>query len=269
MNKTHLSHLLRTFGLLKFADYAQFLVHKRRNREKNRIFVEQNPNIALPPDYLLYESFGLDYAQYYDASRETAKRLIASWEKYLDLENASILDWGCGPARIVRHLPELLAEKNVTLYGTDYNAASIRWCNEHIPNVAFNRNQLVPPLPYPERTFEVIYGISIFTHLSETLHSLWFEELWRIAKPKGIMYLSTHGEATKIRLTESEKRHFDGGQLVIRGQTTNGHRTFTAYHPPSYVEHLFSLLPTTILEHREGQILNGKPQQDIWIVQKM
>gem|GEM_PF-6179366 len=50
----------------------------------------------LPPDYFLYETFGLSYTSYYEGGEETARWLIQYFKRYVSLENEKILDWGCG-----------------------------------------------------------------------------------------------------------------------------------------------------------------------------
>nr|WP_321485654.1 hypothetical protein [uncultured Draconibacterium sp.] len=42
-----------------------------------------------------------------------------------------------------------------------------------------------------------IHAISIFMHLSETMHYAWINELYRILKKDGILIFTTHGELCK------------------------------------------------------------------------
>ena len=193
MNKTLVSNFLRSIGLLYPLDKARFQLEKRNNKRANLEFRKKHPNVKLPPDYLMYESFQMNYDKYYTESIEAANWLISHFKRHVNLENAAILDWGCGPGRIIRHLPDILGN-NCSYFGTDYNAESIAWCSKNIQNVAFNHNQLNASLPYPDNSFDVIYGISIFTHLSENLHYDWTEELFRVLKPSGILFLTTQGD---------------------------------------------------------------------------
>lgn len=215
----------------------------------------------------MYESFQLSYRKYYDDSRETAKWLKSYFEKYITLEKARILDWGCGPGRIIRHLPEIIGN-DCAYYGTDYNEKSIRWCKEHLKNISFNLNTLEAKLPYQENFFDAIFGISIFTHLSEEMHYRWFDELYRILKPGGILFFTTQGNNHKVKLDKSELALFDAGKLVVRGKVKEGHRTFSAFQPPAFMHHLFDQME--VLEHVELEPGNGKiVPQDIWIVRKI
>lgn len=261
--KIKVSRLLRKLGVLLISDKLRFMhLHLKKLRER-RHFIAQNPDISIPPAYLIYESFDLNYDSYYFASRKTASWLLDHFRKYIDLSNINILDWGCGPARIVRHLPDLL-DPSCGIYATDYNPGSIEWNRKHIKGVNFNLNAISPPLPYVNDSFNVIYGISIFTHLPEELHFSWFHELIRISKNNGILFLTLHGKSFKIKLTDDENKKFDSGALIIRGNTKAGHRTFTSFHPPDFVHRLVE--GHQVVEHIEGEVINNKPQQDIWII---
>jgi len=261
--RTIISNLLRQLGILLYTDKIRFYIHFIKKLKESRKFTRENPTIALPPAYLIYESFNFDYTKYYFDSKETASWLLDYFKKYHELKNINILDWGCGPARIVRHLPELL-DKSCSIYGTDYNPTSIAWDRKAIKGVNFNLNLTYPPLPYVNDSFDIIYGISIFTHLPEDLHYKWFDELIRISKSGAVIFLTLHGKAFISKLTPPEQTIFNAGQLTIKGNTRVGHRTFAAFHPLPFVNKLFG--PHQVLEHIEGEITNGKPQQDIWIV---
>lgn len=237
MNKGSISNILRSFGLLHPLDNLRYKNEQRKNSSANSKFKAEHPNIPLPPDYLMYESFKLNYSKYYQGGKETAKWLIELLEKNTTLENKKILDWGCGPARIVRHLPQLLPVSNI--YATDYNAESINWCKENIKDVDFNHNRLEALLPYDDNYFDVIYGISILTHLSEKMHTNWITELRRNLKPDGLLLLTTQGNNFKSKLSTAENIKFDKGELIVRGNVKEGHRTYSAFHPDTYLELLF------------------------------
>jgi SAM-dependent methyltransferase len=174
--------------------------------------------------------------------------------------NWVVLDWGCGPGRVIRHW----TEDNFTCFGSDVNDKSLAWCKYNFPSIRFLHQQVLPPLDIAEETFDLIYGISILTHLSLSAHFLWIEELKRILKPGGLLVLTTQGNAFKDKLTQSEKKDFDDGHLIVRGSVKEGHRTFSSFHPMPFMEKLFDSF--VILKHisveNEGNV------QDVWIVRK-
>ena len=230
-------------------------------------FLEKHPEIKLPPDYLLYESFQLNYKKYYSDSVETAQWLAGLLKKHIQLKDIKILDWGCGPGRVIRHLHKFTGDGCV-FYGTDYNSKSIVWCSQNLPGIQFNKNRMDASLPYPDNFFNVIYGISIFTHLSRQMHFDWYHELSRVLKPGGIMLITTQGNNFKAKLTSQEIILFNNGELVVRGKVKEGHRTWSAFHPKKFMENL--LVNASILEHIEYN-----PQgyawlpQDVWIIKKL
>lgn len=266
MKRGKISKLLRTFGLLYFVDYLRFFIEKYKNRKENKDFKTKHPDVKLPPDYLIYESFQINYKKYFSDSMETAKWLTNHFKKHIELKNVKILDWGCGPGRIIRHLPKILG-KDCEYFGTDYNAKSITWCRENLKGISFNQNTLQATLPYSNDFFDVIYGISIFTHLSKQLHFDWFNELARVLKPNGIMFLTMQGDNFKVKLTDKELIEFEKDMLVVRGKVKEGHRTFSAFHPKGFVLELFRDME--ISEHIQIPNEKGRiPQQDIWIIRK-
>lgn len=261
--KTILSNTLRKFGILSHADKIRYYLHLLINFKEIRSFKRENLQVKLPPSYLMYESFNLNYFKYYYGGRESAIWLIEHLKKHKELKNINILDWGCGPARIIRHLPELL-DSSCSIYGCDYNPKSIRWNQNNITRINFILNSINPPLPYVDNSFDVIYGISIFTHLTEELHYKWFEELVRVSRSNSIIFLTLAGEVFKYKLTQEESAIFDSGQILTKGNTKIGHRTYTTYHPEPFAKKLFS--KHQVLEHKKGEMYNGMPQQDVWII---
>ena len=265
MNKTQLSVLFRKLRLMHLADRANFYYQKIRNHASNDMFKLNNPGVVLPPDYMIYESFQMNYENYYNDSKSTAEWLIGFFEKYIELRDIKILEWGCGPARIIRHLPSLL-DRSCEIFGSDYNDQTIEWCKKNISNVNFSKNNLQPPLDYENNYFDIIYATSVFTHLSEEMHFAWFEELKKICKKDGIIFLTTHGDNCKPKLTDEELKIFEAGKLVVRGNVKEGHRTFAAYQPPQFMRKLFS--EVEILEHVTREPEGNYIPQDIWIVRK-
>jgi SAM-dependent methyltransferase len=245
---------------MQVSDRIRYFFHKIRMRKKNELFLLKNDGIKLPPDYLMYESFLLDYQRYYENGRKTAEWLINLVRKHQNLDNTAILDWGCGPARVLRHLPELAPEAK-SFNGTDYNAKTISWCAENLREINFSNNSLMPPLSYQNDSFDLIYGISIFTHLSEEAHVHWLEELIRVLRKGGILFLTLHGEGFYNKLSEQEKQVFKSGKLVVRGQVKEGHRTFAAFQASEYVKKWTGELQ--LLEH-----LPGNNEQDVWVFKK-
>lgn len=262
--KAVISKFLRQLNLLHTADKVRFFLAKSKNTTRNKDFQSKHKDFIFPPEYLMYESFQLNYESYYSSGKAAANFLFDTFRKYNEEENPKILDWGCGPARIVRHISEKSQKGNV--FATDYNAETIAWNKQNIQGVEFNLNPLEAVLPYDDSFFDFIYGISIFTHLSEKLHFEWKNELTRVLKSDGVLLLSLQGDLFKTILIESEIQTYNSGNIVVRGNVKEGHRTYSAFHPEKFVRELFS--DFTVMEHIPSYENNGKPEQDIWVLKK-
>lgn len=262
--KQNIVAIARGVGLMKVIDRLLFHYSRIKNRSVNRAFFEANPSISLPPDYMMYESFQVNYPRYYFDSMKSAEGIIELARPFVNFDKASVLDWGCGPGRIVRHLPALI--KKAKIYGSDYNKESIKWCRENIPGVHFEVNGLAPPLHFEASQFNYIYGISIFTHLSEAMHTEWIAELNRVLAKKGVLMLTTHGDSFKNKLTNKELECYESGNITIRGNTTEGHRSYVAFHPEAYFRELVK--DFEVLAFAPGSVDALKPQQDVWVLRK-
>ncbi len=262
-----IAKILRSTGLIFIADLLRYRYMLLKNRKKNEAFCREHPGIAFPEPYMIYETFRLDYQRYYEKGKEGAEWVRDEASPFINLKDRDILDWGCGPGRVVRHLPEVI-NNGCRFYGSDYNAAYIKWCSENIPGVSFSKNELKPPLVYESRKFDLIYVISIFTHLSEQSHVEWFEELMRVLKPGGILMLTSHGNVTKANLTPQEIQQYDRGELVERANVKEGHRMYTAYHPEAYMHKLFAN-KASVLKHKPGTKQSWGFEQDLWILKKL
>jgi SAM-dependent methyltransferase len=262
--KQYLVSALRRVHLLTFADRIKFVSSYFHYLKTNRAFLREHRGVVLPPAYILFESFGkMDYPSYYTESRDSAEYYISLMAKHIDLKNARICEWGCGPARLLRHFADILGDREPELFGTDYNLRTIAWCKEKIPGIRFASNRLLPPLEYPDDYFDVVYCVSVFTHLSQEAQKLWLDECMRVIKPGGIFLMTVHGDTCSRKLLPDEADEYRGTGCVIRGRVKEGKRVFTAYNSPDYMRNVF-LDGLRVEEHIEGR----GTLQDIWIVRK-
>jgi len=51
--------------------------------------------------------------------------------------------------------------------GCDVDAAAIEWCQNNLRQMDFEVTEAHPPLPYQDGAFELVFGVSVFTHLNE------------------------------------------------------------------------------------------------------
>jgi SAM-dependent methyltransferase len=121
--------------------------------------------------------------------------------------------------------------------GCDINPKMVEWCAEHLPFAEVFVNDIAPPIPYPDESFDLVYGFSVLTHLDVDLQHAWSQECFRVLKPRGYFLFSTMGEhyLSAGRLNDSERRRFANGDVVVLYEGAPGTSLCSAYHPPEYV----------------------------------
>lgn len=269
MLRAQLLQLIRDLGLSHSLDNGRYLAAKWRNAAANRQFRKQYPAFDLPPDYLLYEAYRINYASYRRTGLQAAQWIhdhFTQWQP--DVSQQRILDWGCGPGRVLRHLPTVFGSDG-TYYGVDPNPQSVRWCQEHLANANTQvlLSEAMPPLPLSAASIDLLYGISILTHLSAAAHHAWLAEIARVLTPGGLALITTHGPAYLVKLTPKEQIDYQQGKLIERGKVREGHRVFTAYQPPAYVRKLLQA-DFKVANYIPGQPRQWGIEQDTWIIQK-
>lgn len=202
----------------------------RRNGAPDGLPV-QTPGLA----YLVCGQYDLE-AMYHNG-RKGAEWITALPERNeLRMDDFNkVLDFGCGCGRVMRFWKDLT---NVKVYGTDYNPSLIKWCTDNLPFTSVSVNNASSRTGYTDNFFDLVYAISVFTHLSGEMQSYWLGELIRITKPGGFIIITVHGESRTSVLTEEQQKRFRDGTLVVRGERYFGTNICGAYHPRHYIEKL-------------------------------
>ena len=89
------------------------------------------------------------------------------------------------------------------------HASTIAWLGENLsPPLQFYVND-EPPMPHPDGYFDLVYAISVFTHITGEW-SAWLTELHRVLKPDALLVATFMGPATWER---AAKRHVEEDRL--------------------------------------------------------
>lgn len=104
---------------------------------------------------------------------------------------ASILDFGCSSGRVIRVLKAFDATCECS--GCDPNRQAIEWAQQNLAPIDFAVSPLRPPLGYPAGGFDLVFAISIWSHMNQRSSRAWLAEMRRIIRPGGFLLLTFHG----------------------------------------------------------------------------
>jgi SAM-dependent methyltransferase len=105
-----------------------------------------------------------------------------------------VLDFGCGAGRTLRHFRAEAASGE--FWGVDIDATSIDLLRETVcPPFHVLRSDYLPPLELESASFDLVWSISVFTHLTDSSIP-WLLELHRLLKPGGVLIATYMGRWT-------------------------------------------------------------------------
>ncbi|UAX95103.1 class I SAM-dependent methyltransferase [Ensifer adhaerens] len=159
---------------------------------------------------------------------------------------STILEFGVSWGRILRFF--LRDTDAYCLAGVDETASLLAEARRVLPGDCDLRlRHSLPPLPYCENSFDIIYAFSGFSHLPRSIADAWAFEFRRILKPGGLVCLTTRPkrhlrtEEWKILTggkVEDYEKQYDLGEFVfIDGRnisTSRSTRKVESIIPPDY-----------------------------------
>ncbi len=126
----------------------------------------------------LREGFG-----FYSLVRELAAQNLGG------IDQCRVLDFGCGWGRILRFFVKDVSEGR--LFGTDVVPELVALTSSSNPWAKVTANSPLPPLDFPDNSFDLVYLYSVFSHLSEEAHEAWIDEFARVLRPGGLVIATT------------------------------------------------------------------------------
>ncbi len=178
-------------------------------------------------------------------------------------ELGALLDFGCGCGRVTRAWAHVDGPR---IAGSDHDVAAVEWCRHNLPFARFEVNALAPPLVFGDASFDLVYALSVFTHLTEELQLAWAGELRRVLRPGGFLLFTVHGESYRARLSPDERERFDAGGVVVRWEDVAGTNLCSAFHPPAYVHDVLARGFTFV--ELAPEAAKGNPHQDVVLLRK-
>jgi SAM-dependent methyltransferase len=182
-----------------------------------------NPSLPYPPLQLAHRVGSLEgwddpFARYDELGRGARDAIVELLPDDWSWEGKRVLDFGCGAGRTLRHFA---GEAEVAeFWGSDIDAESIRWLDDNLcPPFHVFVNGVAPPLDQPDARFDLIWCVSVFTHLTD-LWSAWLLELHRVLKPGGLFACTFMGEGmSQLIAGEPWNEDLVGMNVLRNGQS--------------------------------------------------
>jgi hypothetical protein len=119
-------------------------------------------------------------------------RAVKGYAKALGMPlhaNSKILDFGAGWGRFTRVFWNDVDEAGI--FGVDTDPDIVATCRA-LGNVGkYDCIQPRGSLPYSDKSFDLIFAYSVFSHLPEAIAQHWIDELHRVARPGCVFALTT------------------------------------------------------------------------------
>jgi SAM-dependent methyltransferase len=212
-----------------------------RLQEADRRYLAEHSGICVPPAELRYNVVGAcTIAHFLDFGERTVddiENALKTLGRSLD-QCPDFLDFGCGCGRLILALNN--RRRHLRITGCDVDARAIDWCSRNIDFAKFVCGDALPPSPFPDQAFDLVWAGSVFTHLDEERQDRWLEEMQRILRPGGILLASVHGPhcwqslAPAWTLAKLKRQ----GMMFVRTATDEGiHPDWyqTAWHTERYI----------------------------------
>jgi len=201
-------------------DYAEFClpVFARSGVQDPRIqFHDKLRTLYLPKTLLLDETLAAEVPEianlrrvsgattrdrYLVGGATTFLQLNALTEQYCGksiTDFPTVVDWGVGCGRVIRAFWEIgprmgLISNDQKVIGLDIDALNVGWCKRHLKGFGDYDVLEIDGFDLPGESVNLLYGISVMTHLTELNQQLWLSEIKRVLRKDGLAILTMHGE---------------------------------------------------------------------------
>jgi SAM-dependent methyltransferase len=158
---------------------------------------------------------GADHvAEYEQRGAEARAGLEALLGEEWSFAGRRVLDFGCGAGRTLRHFLRE-AEAGTEVWGADIDGPSIDWLTGHLcPPLRAVRCDPDPPLPFADHSFDLVWALSVFTHLVDPMR--WLAELHRVLAPGGLLIASYMGRLNGEVFTHEPWDEDRTGLVILR-----------------------------------------------------
>lgn len=167
--------------------------------------------MALRLDTDWFRTFAPDF---FKGGPETREILLGLLPDDFSWEGKRVMDFGCGIGRTLTHFRE--EAEIAEIWGVDVDTDALANVERELcPPMHAQRSETDPPLDFEDDSFDLIWAISVWTHLTD--NSLpWLAEMHRILKPGGLLIATYMGERFSELLAGEEWDPDRIGMNVLR-----------------------------------------------------
>ncbi|SFE77426.1 class I SAM-dependent methyltransferase [Spirosoma endophyticum] len=271
---------MSNFFSFKYLKYGIAEVKETRNRARqNEVYIGQLHSLlmlrdqvsAIPPANLQIRVSGSYYTDFFLHGQSLINKmnhgLAASGVDRTLTQFENVLDFGCGCGRTL--IPLAMRSINAKgIHGVDIDAEAVTWLTEHYSQVgSVKLNPSWPTMLHDDQTFDLVFAISVFTHLPEDMEHAWLADISRVLRQGGYALLTIHGDAFFHQLTPAAVQTVqqEGFFYASDDTCTDGLPQFykNSYHTESYIQERWSQYFDVI-----NVIPTGIDQQDLVILRK-
>ena len=134
------------------------------------------------------------------------QRLLKAYYVARDYVKGNLLEIGCGEGRGVA----LLQDKVNSYSGLDKIGEVVDSLNKAYPQADFKQS-VIPPLPYPDSSFDSIISFQVIEHIKDDITYL--NEIFRVLKPGGVVLLTTPNIKMSLSRNPWHIREYTAQQL--------------------------------------------------------
>jgi SAM-dependent methyltransferase len=126
---------------------------------------------------------------------------------------ARILDFGCGIGATEKVLRERFPSASID--AVDPSAESVKAAQSLGVRDAHFHVAEGSKLPFPAAAFDVIYSNGTFHHIDHAVHGAVFDELQRVLRPGGHMFIFENNPFNPLMVRGMKKNPFDAGTKML------------------------------------------------------
>lgn len=228
----------------------------------------------MPPHGNMMVTDAKDFVERGTRLFEKIEQAIKDYLPAKPISHMQILDFGCGVGRIA--LPFFYKYRRPTRC-VDLSVKAIRYLQSVIPDARPHVSRKKPPLEfYADGLFDVVYSVSVFTHLEPTKAEAWLRELHRVLKPGGLALISTssHSQLERHHANKERKKlwhdvtveQFERDGIVFRGTEMKGMGGIygCTIHTPEWVKENWG----KVFDFRETRVRALGGSQDLNVMVK-